>query len=394
MIELHNNIELKSAIGNNKKFDPIDSKCSKNYLYAAVYCNNFEAFKMLVNHPKFDMKSNKNLNWLQIILNKYMYNSIENCRFLDELIKINIQFQPVILRECNDVYIVDKIIHNIDKSKPHDLITTIFNSYTHQSTDIQNYILEFVFNNHPGILFKDFVDSNILHNCILKGKIGIIETLCNNNIDIKRCLGTPIILLFLENINFNKEELNYYASKEYFYEENLLDKNLYSKSITINNPFKKMVFLIEHFELFKKCFKYVKDDLYEFTNLIINSIINGRYTSTNYLEEANIIMHFLINFHKDKNDNFFEKIFNINAFENPFEPFPQKPGYHYNSIISVDKELCKVICGCILFHKHQPNDRFSKVIEKAFKPEELINLDKYKPFVIEVKKSKSKKINL
>lgn len=396
MIELHNNIELKNTIDNHNKFDPFDSKCNKSYFYAAVFCNNFEAFKILVNHPKFDIKSNKNVEWIQLILKKYMYNSIENCRYLDELIKLNILFYPSVLAFCTNIYIVEKIIHNIDNSKPHDLITCIFNN--DQSTDIQNYILEFVFNNYPGVISKDFVDSNILHYCISKGKIGIIETLINSNVNVKTCLGIPIILVFLNNSKLNLVDLDYYVSKEYLYEENLLDKKWYTHKIY---QFNKIEFLINNFETFKKCFRHAKDDLYEFTNLIINSIIslqNTYYLSKNYLDTINIVTHFLINLNKDKNENFFEKIVGVHTFENIIEPSYQKPGYNYYPITSVDKEICKVILGCILFHKYEPTERFSKVIQKAFKPEELtIGLDKFRPIIIETKitkKGKTKKLNL
>lgn len=394
MIELHNNIELKNAINTHSKFDPLDSKCSKNYFYAAVYCNNFEAFKLLINHPKFDMKANKNIEWIQLILNKYMYNSIENCRYLDELLKLNIKFQPLIVKYCKDIFIVDKIIHNIDNSKPHELITSIFNSYNSDPpTNIQNYILEFVFNNYPGILFKDFVDSNILHTCIAKGNIGIIETLINNNVNVKTCLGIPIILIFLNNSKLNLVDLDYYVSKEYFYEENLLDIKWYTHKIY---QFNKMEFLINNFETFKKCFRHAKDDLYEFTNLIINSITSPQniyYFSKNYLDTINIITHFLINLNKDKNHNFFEKIIGVHTFESIIEPSFQKPG-HY-PVTSVDKEICKVILGCILFHKYEPTERFNKVIQKAFKPEELaFGLDKFRPIVIEIKIAKKGKTKL
>ena len=269
MIELHNNIELKNTIDNHDNFDPFDSKCNKSYFYAAVFCNNFEAFKILANHSKFNIKSNKNVEWIQLILKKYMYNSIENCRYLDELIKLNILFYPSVLAFCTNIYIVEKIIHNIDNSKPHDLITCIFNN--NQSTDIQNYILEYVFNNYPGVISKDFIDSNILHYCISKGKIGIIETLINSNVNVKTCLGIPIILVFLNNSKLNLVDLDYYVSKEYLYEENLLDIKWYTHKIY---QFNKIEFLINNFETFKKCFRHAKDDLYEFTNLIINSIIS------------------------------------------------------------------------------------------------------------------------
>jgi hypothetical protein len=398
MIELHNNIELKNTIDNHNKFDPFDSKCNKSYFYAAVFCNNFEAFKILVNHPKFDIKSNKNVEWIQLILKKYMYNSIENCRYLDELIKLNILFYPSVLAFCTNIYIVEKIIHNIDNSKPHDLITCIFNN--DQSTDIQNYILEFVFNNYPGVISKDFVDSNILHYCISKGKIGIIETLINSNVNVKTCLGIPIILVFLNNSKLNLVDLDYYVSKEYLYEENLLDKKWYTHKIY---QFNKIEFLINNFETFKKCFRHAKDDLYEFTNLIINSIISHQniyYLTKNYLDTINIITHFLINLNKDKNHNFFEKIVGVHIFESIIEPSLAclKAGYNYYPITSVDKEICKVILGCILFHKYEPTERFSKVIQKTFKPEELtIGLDKFRPIIIETKitkKGKTKKLNL
>jgi len=398
MIELHNNNQLKTAIQNHKKFDPHDARCKRNYLYTSVYCNNFEAFQILINHPNFNMKLNKHHNWIILILNKYNNSSIENCRYLDELIKSNILFNPSVLLFCEDIYIVKKIIHNIDKSKPHDLITGIFSN--NQSTDIQNYVLEFVFENYPGILFKDFVDSNILHHCISKGKLGIIETLINNDINVKTCLGIPIILIFLTNSKLNLVDFDYYLSKEYFYDENLLDKKWFN-SVTYN-VFIKITFLANNLETFKKCFKYVKDDLYEFTNLTINSLINkgsAYYLTKNYLEETNVIIHFLINLHKHKNDNFFEKIVGVHTFESIIEPSlaSLKPGYNYYSVTSVDKEICKIILGCILFHKYEPTVRFSKVIEKAFKPEELINLDKFKPIDTKTKvltKGKTKKLNL
>lgn len=389
MIELHDNIELKTAIQIHKKFDPFDTKGKRNYLYASVYCNNFDAFKILINHPNFDMQLNKNYDWIQLIFNKYGNCSVENCRYLDELKKLNIKFSPVALKFCKDKHFVLQIINNIDTSKPYDLITAIFPSTV--STQIQNLILQFVFSAFPGTLFKDFIDSNILYPSIIKGSASTIETLIKNNIDVKTCLGIPIIMSFFKNSGcLIKTDLDYYTSKEYFYEENLLDKKWYSPMLF--DPLNKMEFLINNFETFKKCFKYVNDDTYEFTNIIINNILSGYgfRSCVKFLEATNSIMHFLINLNKDKNDNFFEKILSVNTFKKIFDFNDQKLGQYYNAVTSVDKEICKVILGCILFHKYEPTEQFSNVIEKAFTKDELKNLDKYKLVIIETKKSKGK----
>ena len=49
----YQNIETLNNINQIIKFHSVGSLFKNSYLYTSVYCDNFEVFTMLINHPKF-----------------------------------------------------------------------------------------------------------------------------------------------------------------------------------------------------------------------------------------------------------------------------------------------------------------------------------------------------
>lgn len=84
-IKYHNNNNLIELL-KDKRFNPNDHLRGTSFIQASVMYNNFDAFKEIINHSKFDISMVGSNIFIMNILEKYSHSfSEENKRFYDEL---------------------------------------------------------------------------------------------------------------------------------------------------------------------------------------------------------------------------------------------------------------------------------------------------------------------
>ena len=88
MIEYHSNTHLLNIINSDIKFNPNLALRGKSLVSIAIINNNFDIFRALVNHPKF----NQNIQIGRLLQRISLCDIYENRRYLDELYKINFNF--------------------------------------------------------------------------------------------------------------------------------------------------------------------------------------------------------------------------------------------------------------------------------------------------------------
>jgi hypothetical protein len=365
LIEIHNNHEFRINMELDVLFSPNPHTnpriCKKSYLYSAVFCDNFEAYLMLINHNDFNMKTTTNYTWLEHIIKRYnSYPILENTRYLDELLKKNITFNCNVIKYCMNLDTFCKLKNHIDLNSPIEVIKNTL--YPEINDDIQLYIISELFMNKPQIFTKQFVDNNILSYCIHYNKITLLNILKEYNIDINTLYGIPSILI-------SNDSLNYFIENKYIHSENLLDKKWFLHEqydpISLLN---RLEFIVDNFNSLNNFFELVYDPNYELFNLFIYSyILNYQYKNyyfalKNNKERLSKIFKFIIKINLYTNENVFEKINHL--YTNEFEKMFLKNDLRYNN---ERKESAMVLFGSIISCGFKPQtDVYEKIVEKAF----------------------------
>ena len=378
IIELHDNQKLKYIINDN--FDAYDCcvKVNKNfmsYIELAVYCNNFEAYLMFINH-----KLNKNFTpddiWLRTVFKRYeSQKNYNNIRYLDELLKLNVIFNPCNFIYCYNIETVNnfielKIVDTSDPEEFFNVIDLLYDNNKFTNIDIELFFIEWFLTNKPK-LDIEIINDYILDRAIYHGKIKVLELLLKYNIDIKYCDNIPSI--FQHNFFKKKQNfINYLLSKNYFYEENLLNKIWFVSNLGSYFLFDNfdLFYIIDNFHQIKKYFREAHDNNYEllnrFLSVLVSNIGYDEYIGFNEIITKKLF-NFLIELHQNKNENIFDKIENVKKFENIFSKKYIK-SKECNCSISI--KIFKIFINCLIEHKYIPNERFSKIIN-------LINDEKY-----------------
>jgi hypothetical protein len=377
IIELHDNQKLKYIINDNFDAYNFCIKVNKNfmsYIEFAVYCNNFEAYIMFINH-KLNKKFTPDDIWLRTVFKRYeSQKNYNNTRYLDKLLNLNVIFNPCNFIDCYNIETVKKFIELkiVDTSDPEEFFILVDSLYDNNiiNIDIELFFIEWYLTNKPELLDNDVINDNILDPAIYHGKIKVLELLLTYNIDIKYCDNIPSIIQH----NFtkkNKKFIDYLLSKNYFYEENLLNKGWFVSDLGYYFEFDKfdLFYIIDNFHQIKKYFREAHDNNYELLNHFLSFLItNNGY---NYIGFDEIIskklFNFLIELHPNKNENIFDKIKNMKKIENIFSKKYIK-SKECNCSISI--HIFKTFINCLIEHKYEPNERFSKIIN-------LINNEKY-----------------
>ena len=405
MIELHNNNDLKNVIDTDKKFNPNQCLFKKSLIHCSIYCDNFEAYQMLINHPKFDPKTIINHSWIEHMIKRYGVGSnYENTRYLEEIMKTNIVFNSSYIRYCNNISVLEKLMNNIDTTNPTAIIKDTLRYGVND--DIQLFIVDNLLTNKPELFTKQFVDTNILSYALSASKIGLIELLKKYNIDTKTCNGKPSLLQSISGVNTYgpikiTDLAKYLLNENHFYNENLLDKKWYSAANLYNaNILIQLEFVIDNLEKLKQSFEKVTDDNYELLNLLLSELAFGNVGkyATHYIKNKETlykrIFHFLLGL--NPTNNVFEKLLWTGNFEKMFIQSDQKT---YNAFYNLEqRQATKTFLGCALCY-YQPTLNFQKIIEKAFSLVELENMDKLKetykleePKVVVKKKATKQKV--
>ena len=163
MIELHDE-KLKYNI--DDKFNPTGypyknyNRNSFSFIALAIYCNNFEAYKLFINHKNFNKQIddiyNGHLTWLNLIIQKYeSCDTIENKRYLEELIKLDIIIEPSLFSYyCNKIDSIKFVFNKFDLTK--NSISKIFSGISDKSK-IKLFFLKYYFINKRQFLTKNVI---------------------------------------------------------------------------------------------------------------------------------------------------------------------------------------------------------------------------------------------
>jgi hypothetical protein len=336
--------------------------CKKSYLYSSVFCDNFEAYLMLINHKDFDVKASTNYTWLEYIIKRYnSYPILENTRYLDELLKKNISFNSGIIKYCMNLDTFYKLKNYIDFSCFIQVIRNIL--HPEICDDIQTCIINDLITNKPQLFTKQIVDNSLLPYCIHYNKITLLNILKEYNFNIYIVHGIPSILL-------SNDILNYFIHDKYVYSENLLDKKWFLHEQYDPASFlDRLNYIVDNFNLLNNFFELVYDPNYELFNLFIHSYILNCHERNYYSIEKNNkeklakIFKFIIKINLYTNENIFEKINHINT--NEFEKMFIKNDHRYNN--DERKEPAKVLFGSIIACCFKPqSNTYEKIVAKAF----------------------------
>ena len=150
MIELHDE-NLKYNI--DDKFNPKGYLCKNHNINAfsfiklAVYCNNFEAYKLFINHKNFnkEINSDEDFDWFKFIIQKYESGkTLSGKQYLEELIKLDIIIESVLISFCNNINTVKTIFDKVELNKYN--IRCVFAS-RRILNNIKVFFLEYLFMN-------------------------------------------------------------------------------------------------------------------------------------------------------------------------------------------------------------------------------------------------------
>jgi hypothetical protein len=359
MVELHDNKRLKHIL-NNEDFEPHkDTAYSKTLLYASVYCNNYDAYLMLINHKKIKINYWYSCELFDIIFRKYKNN---NTFYFDELMKTNNIINYTIIRSCDNINIdiLEKMINRIDFNILQLNKTLEYILSMNNKNDIKSYVLKFMLDNNPlTINYSEIIVKNI----IIYGNVELLKLVKNYNINIKIQYAYPCVFHILQSKN-QKEFLDYYVTEKYYYNSNMLDM----KNIIDYANYCPLCFgyLVDSSDVFSKMFSSCVDTNNKILNETIRQLFSTYNTSWSYhhnikysaelykiiLPILKKIFNFLIK--KRTNDNLryyviFEKIFKT----------------HKHNYTNDMKEYAKIFLNCLVENNFIPDENFQKLINEV-----------------------------
>ena len=243
LIENFNNNELSNVINSIHKFNPNIIKNNKSLLYISVYCNNFEAFLMLIHHKNFDKQLFLSYDIsLQIILTRCSNNnSNEATKYLTELLNLNIKFNPLYIKFCTNYNFCLQILNYFDFD---NILSILLILIRNNNKEITLYIFEYLLVNHIDKINQDII-SKFLANHRADDVIfysELFDLLIKYNIDISITDNIPSIIYFLHQKNI----FDYFVNKKYYYNDNLLDNKygLYLDLCLLKHTMKIVIYLI------------------------------------------------------------------------------------------------------------------------------------------------------
>ena len=357
MVELHDNNKLK-VILNNEEFEPHkDTAFSNTLLYASVYCNNYDAYLMLINHKKIKTNYYYNNKLFDIIFRKYLNN---NTFYFDEFMKTNNTINYNIIRLCDslNIDIMKKIINHIDFNN-HSLnekLTYLLSMIG--KNDIKLYVLKFFLDNNPlTINFSNIIVENIIYF----GNVELLKFVKDYGIDIKIQNNIPTVIYILKSYN-RQAFLDYYISENYYYNQNLLNKNIIYTNDYYMCPL-CIEYLIDNFDIFSKMFSSSNDDNNELLNEFINTIcfennVYWRFHHSIFKNDiynlikpiVKKIFNFLIK--RRTNNNLIHHSFFVRLLNDDI------------SNLEYNKDCAKIFLTCLVENNFIPNENYQKLINE------------------------------
>ena len=290
MIEYHSNTLITNIINSDSNFNPNSILRSKHSLAStAVNYNNFEIFKLIVNHKKFDI--NAKLNWGYDYPNKIlkrvsMCDIYENRRFLDELYNLNYKFNSdhlMCIDSENEALFIE-IFEKIDKT--YSILKTILHRVLHNTNKFK-IIFDYMKENFNDNFTKQDCDY-FLKDALLNDYIGIVTIIKNGGFDVTVCNNSNSILYVLSAYSKNNLILSYLVTLEgLFYKGNLINDLFLFSGINMNlinldtyqisKCCNSIEYLLNNYEIIKPIYEKIEDN-----NLMLKFLINSLWQKNYY----------------------------------------------------------------------------------------------------------------
>jgi len=360
LIEYHSNSILANIINSEPNFDPNSVLRNKHSLVStAVTYNNFEIFKLLVNHKKYDI--NANLNWSldypsKILKRVSMCDIFENRRYLEELYNLNFKFTGNHLMQIDNETLFIEIFERIEKTYP---VLYLIAHRVKSNSNKFKIIFDYIKTNFNNDLTKQQCDG-FLKDALSYNYLGIISIIKNNGYDINVCDNRNSILYIIGSFQKDTTLLSYFCSLEnIFYKGNLINDLVQFGCLNLNS----ILYLLKNFEMIKPFYEKIDDTQHNhILKMLVDSISNWNNTTTNYSYIVNdLIDNKVIKLDSSiqiKLDSILKltqslKIYNSNRF----------------------KQLTKELLIQLMYHGYKPNKDMDEIMKLVFSDQELKNME-------------------
>jgi hypothetical protein len=384
MIEYHSNTLVTNIINSDPNFNPNSILRSKHSLAStAVTYNNFEIFKLVVNHNKFDI--NAKLNWGYDYPNKIlkrvsMCDIYENRRFLDELYNLNFKFTSdhLLCIDGENETLFNEIFEKIDKTYP--TLKTILHRFTYNTKKFK-IVFDYIKEHFNDNFTKQECDS-FLKDALVGDQIGIVTIIKNGGFDITVCNNKNSILYVLSAYSKNNLVLSYLVTLEgIFYKGNLIEDLFQFSGINpiLNNMeyyqlYKCCIsieYLLSNYEIIKPIYEKIEDYNNFMLKFIINSFWNKNfYHRTMFTHYGSLIKYLMKhNIIKIEATTTLDKDIIKNIVTNL-----QVPTNGYKDSLKMN---LRSLITQLMYHGFKPNNDLSELMKLIYKEDELKDMDEF-----------------
>ena len=377
MIEYHSNTYLLNIINSDNAFNPNLALRGKSLVSIAIINNNFDIFRALVNHSKF----NQNIQIGRILQRISLCDIYENRRYLDELYKINFNFdlKYFSINECPNIF--NEIFEKIDKSDFSKLMQMC--KFSIANFDTFKTIFNYLIQNFPAQMSKEVIDNAFLipiYNGSTNNNniIALVDLIKSSNYDIFKCLNKNasyyLFQNYYKNTDHSKIVLNYLKGQITDKYNDLFDDILGYLYITSDYSRNKSLMnfansFINNYDTYKELYLSINNDKHD------KSIINicfDYYTIYRWNFYETTILKFIdMLFVKGViTTNPFNKL-DIQTLTNLKYNLMHRPA---NDLTIMKLGVKSIILRCLHFgFKTTPN--MSELLPLVFKPEEIPNME-------------------
>ena len=294
-IEYYSTTKLTEAVQNDK-FNPNDGLRHTSFMMQTLIYNNFDAFKILINHPKFDQHKVNNQYIDRILTKVDMCDIPENRQFLEELynhnIEIRLQFLPYIKSDLGI-----ELFNKVNKNNLDDLKNLI--NFT-KSLNVFEYALKYMINNSPNLVTKNFIDINYLRKIHENDDVAKFSIIDNLGFDISLMNNSCVIpyILNIFSLKYSKIFM-YLVNKNIIYNEDIIkhvETLLKSTPVTqySNKHYNIMLNMFPKFSELKKMFTKFNEEPTDIIYILISKIFIFDSQLNNYKESAATGLYHLI----------------------------------------------------------------------------------------------------
>ena len=291
----------------NSKFNPNDDLRATTFMMQSIIYNNFDAFKILINHPNFN-KNKVNNQYIDRILTKLdMCDIPENRKFLEELynhdIEIRLPFLPYLTSELG-IELFDKANKsNLDEIK--DVL-----QYT-KSLSLFEHVLKYTMSNFPNLVTKEFIDNNYLRKIHMEDDVAKLIIIYNLGFDVS-LMNNSCVIPYILNIRSlkNSNIFTYLVNKNIIYNEDIIKhvitflKTIPSSTYSIKH-YNIMINMFSKLHELKTMFPKFNEEPTDIIYILIDKLLSSDSQFYTYIEHTAIqlfnIIDLCVNNLKNKN---------------------------------------------------------------------------------------------